>query len=75
MSPTTTQVALRGLTCPGCDCRMCITEAAHRISSMDGVVHVRVDHRRPAFVVRHDPTLVDETDIASCVSATGLQVG
>ena len=74
MSPTTTQVPLRGLTCPGCDCRMCVTEAARSIESLDGVIHVRVDRRRVAFIVRHDPSLADEAAIRSCVSATGLQV-
>lgn len=74
MSPTTTNVALSALTCPGCDCRMCLTEAVRCIESLEGVVHVRLDRRGQAFVVRHDPALADETSIRSCVSATGLQI-
>ena len=74
MSPATTQVSLRALTCPGCDCRMCLSEATRCIESLDGVVHVRLDRRRQAFVVRHDPDLIDESSIRSCVSSTGLQI-
>ncbi|MGI9529079.1 MAG: hypothetical protein ACR2NG_05160 [Acidimicrobiia bacterium] len=53
---------------------MCLSEAVRCIESLDGVVHVRLDRRGQAFVVRHDPTLADETSIRSCVSATGLQI-
>lgn len=74
MSPTTTRVALNALTCPGCECRMCISEATRCIESLDGVVHVRLDRRRQALVVRHDADLTDESSIRSCVSSTGLQV-
>lgn len=74
MSPTTTRVSLSALTCPGCECRMCISEAARCIESLDGVVHVRLDRRNQAFVVRHDPDLIDVSSIRSCVSSTGLQM-
>jgi copper chaperone CopZ len=53
---------------------MCVSEAARSIEALDGVMFVRIDRRRQAFVVRHDPSLADETSILSCVSSTGLQI-
>ena len=71
MPPTTTSVPVAAFACPGCDCRMCVSDAAKAIESLDGVVHVRVDRRKRAFVVRHEPTL-GMSAIESCIVDAGL---
>ena len=72
MATTITNVPVVSLTCPGCDCRMCASDASRAIESLDGVRHVRVDRRRGEFVVRHDPALAGVDDIESCLTESGL---
>ena len=68
MAPITTSLPVASMTCPGCDCRMCASDAARAI---EAVIHVRVDRFRGTFVVRHDPA-VDVDVITACVSDAGL---
>ncbi|MGI9667218.1 MAG: heavy-metal-associated domain-containing protein [Acidimicrobiia bacterium] len=72
--PTTLKIPVQALTCPGCDCGMCVGTAITSIDLLDGVSHVRVDRLRKQFVVRMDDVAVGEGEIISRIESTGLSV-
>lgn len=78
MSPTpstvtTSHIAVASLFCKGCDCGLCVSDVLTMLDETAGVVHVRVDRRRRAFVVRHDAD-VEPGILASAVSRSKLAV-
>jgi len=62
------------LTCPGCDCGACVTEAAAKIGSSAGVVYVGIDRLLPGFVVRFDDDLEDLDAIRSMIAAANIEL-
>jgi len=78
MSPTpsnvtTSHISVASLTCEGCDCGLCVSDVMTMLDETTGVVHVRVDRRQRAFVVRHE-TGLEAGILASVVAGSKLAV-
>lgn len=55
------------LTCQGCDCGACVTEAAAKIGTSAGVLYVGIDRCLPGFVIRFDDDIEDIDSIRSMI--------
>ena len=78
MSPTpstvtTSHISVASLSCEGCDCGLCVSDVMAMLDETAGVMHVRVDRRQRAFVVRHEAD-VDAGLLTSVVSGSKLAV-
>ena len=74
MTPTVSHIPVTSLSCAGCDCGSCASDAAAAIASMDGVLHVRVDRRTRSFVIRHDATVADATSLHERIAAAKIRI-
>ncbi len=74
MSTQRQTIPVARLTCPGCDCGACVTEAVARIGALDGVVYVGIDRLRPGFVVRFSDDDVDLESIRGIIEGAQLDV-
>jgi copper chaperone CopZ len=72
-SPTTASIQVASFNCDGCDCGACASDAADNLAEIDGVVHVRLDRRRRAFVIRYDEGTVDEAHLISVIRSAKLK--
>jgi copper chaperone CopZ len=71
-SPATTHIPVASFNCVGCDCGACASDAAENLESIDGVVHVRLDRSRRAFVVRYQSGSVDEAMLVAAIRSAKL---
>lgn len=71
-SPTTANIPVASFNCDGCDCGACGSAAADDLFELDGVVHVRLDRLRRAFVIRYDEGTVDEAHLVSVIRSAKL---
>lgn len=69
------RIPVTRLTCPGCDCGACVTEAAAKIGTSIGVLYVGIDRRLPGFVVRFDDGLEDIDAIRSMITDARIELG
>lgn len=68
----TSHVSVRSFSCDGCDCGACGTDAVRDLIDTPGVMHVRLDRRARAFVVRHDTVGVDVAAIEAIIDDARL---
>ncbi len=73
MTPTVSHIPVRSFTSAGCDCSTCMSDAVASMESVAGVISVRLDRLRTAFIVRYDPSVASESDLVGCVEASRLE--
>lgn len=69
------RIRVVSLTCSGCDCGACVTEALANIWSRAGVIYVGVDRLLPGFVVRFDACTGDLEAIRSVIAEAKIELG
>ncbi|MCL1599415.1 MAG: hypothetical protein M3094_09540 [Actinomycetia bacterium] len=68
------RIPVTRLTCVGCDCGACVTEAVAKIGMRSGVLYVGIDRFLPGFVVRFDDDLEDLDTIRSLIAEARIEL-
>ena len=68
------RIPVTHLTCIGCDCGACVTEAVAKIGACSGVLYVGIDRCLPGFVVRFDDDIEDLDTIRTMIADARIEL-
>ncbi len=74
MSIQRERIPVSRLTCIGCDCAACVTEAVAKIGACSGVLYVGIDRFLPGFVVRFDDDIEDLDTIRTMITDARIEL-